>query len=177
MLAQANAVEGLAWELAAQYEAARLRGEIFKLAQVRLAEARDRIGQSQHRKSHVPRFVGENLLTDSLQERVLRRLGEHAEEPDRERLGDELKSDRLDKPLALAEQIVEQMLDVAVHRIDAAAAFLRKIAAQHLGMARFVDDLRALEEFRVVGRHHVDELAACEHRALLAMKQLRNAPA
>src|SRR5208282_469523 len=80
-------------------------------------------------------------------------------------------------PLALAQQVVEELLDIAGYRIDAALALVVEVAGEHLGVTRLVDHLRALEKFRVVARYHINELAAGEHRALLTMEELGEAPA
>ena len=110
------------------------------------------------------------------QDRVLRRFGEHPEQRDRKGLGDELETDRLQVPGRGAEQRVEDFPDIAGERIGFAVEAQRHIAVQHLVVPRLVDDLRRLEQLFVLPLDILDQLAAHQHRAVLARHQGREPP-
>ena len=104
-------------------------------------------------------------------------FGEHAEQRHREGLGDQLQADRLEVPRRGAEQGVEDLPDVAADRIDLAVEAELEIALQHLVVPRLVDDLGRLEQLGVLALHVLDQLAAHQHRAVLALHQGREPPA
>ena len=104
-------------------------------------------------------------------------FGQHAEQRDGEGLGDQLQADRLEVPRRGAEQRVEDLPDVAADRIDLAVEAQLEIALQHLVVARLVGHLGRLEQLGVLALHVLDELAAQQHGAMLALHQGRQPPA
>ena len=176
-LAEAHVLVGAEREDAAQRAAERPHGEVLHLAMLGLGCLANDLGQRQHGKAHVARLVLQDAPADLAQHGILRRFRQHAEQRHREGLGDELQADRLEVPGRGAEQRVEDLLDVATQPVGLAIQPELEIALQHLVVARLVGDLCRLEELGVLALHAVDELAAQQHGAVLALHQGREPPA
>ena len=123
------------------------------------------------------RLVLQDAAADLAEDWILRGLGQHPEQRDGERLGDQLQSDRLQVPGRGAEQRVENFLDVAGERIGLALEPQRDIAMQHLIVPRLVDHLAGLEQLGILTDDILDHLAAHQHRAVLTMHERRDPPA
>src|SRR4051812_27910539 len=164
-------------EGAGERAAERPHREVLHLAMLGIACLRDELGQRQHGEAHVARLVLQDTAADLAQHRVLRRLGQHAEQRYREGLGDQLQADRLEIPGGGAEQGVEDLAHVAADRIGLAVEAEVDVALQHLVVPRLVGDLGRLEELRVLALDALDQLAAQQHRAMLALHQSRQPPA
>jgi hypothetical protein len=130
----------------------------------------------QHAEAHVPRLVGQDAPADLAQQRILRRLRQHAEQRHGEGLGDELKTDRLRRPARVCDQHVEELLQRRRHGVELAAELFGDVTIQHLGVTCLVHHLRGLKPLGVVALDRLDELAADDHRPVLAVHQRREPP-
>ena len=96
---------------------------------------------------------------------------EALEDADRDALQEDLHADDLLTVVVGLEEPVDELLQGPIHgRIRAE---LLEVAAEHLDVARLVDDLAGEAELGLDLGHHVEELGAEGERRLLAEKQLR----
>jgi hypothetical protein len=99
--------------------------------------------------------------------------GDLIEDADRHALEQALHAERLGLPRRRRQQAVEQHLQGRINGVQGAHLALQELR-EHLGVAHFVDDLRAGGELGVHRRARVGELAAELHRRLLAVQELRD---
>jgi hypothetical protein len=117
------------------------------------------------------RDSSEDATADLAQGRVVGALAHHLEHRDGERFGDQLERDRLDVPAGVRQDAVEEHPLVVRHRVVQPSQPVRDVALEDLVVPRLVQDLGRLEELLVGAGDHVDELAARQEGALLAVDQ------
>jgi hypothetical protein len=176
-LAEAHVLVGADRENAAERPAERPHGEVLHLAMLGLGGLAHDLGQRQHGKAHVARLVLQDAPADLAQHRILRRFRQHAEQRDGEGLRHQLQADGLEMPRRGAEQRVEDLLHVAAQPVGLAVEPQLEVALQDFVVSRLVGHLGGLEQLGVLALHVVDQLAAQQHGAVLALNQGGEPPA
>ena len=87
----------------------------------------------------------------------------------------DLHADELQVPAFVGEDLVQQILEAAGHRIGE-ADFRLQIAVEHLHVPRLVEGLRGGIQLRVEARRTGRQLRCHQERTLLAMQKLRQRP-
>ena len=120
-------------------------------------------------------LVAHHVAQQLLEQRLLRDRVEEAERSQRQTLDHHLHAEIGHVPPAVVDDVVEQHPQVSID-LEAAAELLIEVAAEHLDVAGFVDDLGACVQLGVVPRHGLDDLRGADQRTLLAVQELAELP-
>ena len=141
----------------------RLDHELLALLELRARHLfRVEVLQREDAEGDVARLVAHHVARDLLDERLVR--GGEAHEPEggkREALHHDLHAEIDHVPARVADDLIEERVQVAVHGI-AHAELLGEIAAIYLDVARLVRDLVRGVELALGPRHGVDDLCRGE---------------
>ena len=156
------------------HEVAHPEREVLEVLALRDLHVGDGPAEGEVPEVHVAPLVLQHVVEELAQGRVARLLAHEVEGCDREALDDHLHAEEFQLPEVRREDLVEDGLQQRVHRVDLVEPL--DVALEDLHVPALVHDLRGGVELGVELGDAVDELAADDERALLAVEELREAP-